>query len=668
MNINQLPTFSSINPEIFPDELSTLLDSNLQTINELLKNTTYTWKNLIEPLESLENRLERKWAPFSHLHSVVNTPALRKSYEACLPKLTAYETAIGQNQKLYKAIQSLDKAGLSDVQSKIIDDSLRSFVLAGVALPEEKKKRFEAIQNELATLTHQYENNVLDATQSFFLPIEDEKQLQGLPQFVIDQAAQLAKEKNRQGWVLNLEFPTYLATVTYSEDRSLRKAMYEAYITKASDAGPQAGEFDNSKIMNQIIALRHEEAELLGFQNFAELSLATKMAESPKQVIEFLQDLAKRGKDQAQKEFAVLKEFAAEEYGSVDLEPWDIAYLSEKKKQKLYTLKEEDLRAYFPLDKVMQGLFSIVEKIYGMKMKQVSYPDTWHPEVTCYQVIDKDNQIRGYIYADLFARPQKRGGAWMDSLRSRVYTENTIQIPMATLNCNFAKPAANKSPTLSHEEVQTLFHECGHCLHHILTKAEYISVSGIHGIEWDAVELPSQFFENWCWDKDALQLLTAHEDTGESLPDEMFQNLFAAKNFQSALGMMRQLELALFDFRMHKEYQNQEEFIATILEDVRQQTRLLPTCSFNRFQHSFTHIFSSGYAAGYYSYKWAEVLSSDAFSRFEEEGVFNQKTGLDFLSEILEQGSSRKALDSFVAFRGRKPEIDALLRHNGIQG
>jgi oligopeptidase A len=550
-----------------------------------------------------------------------------------------------------------------------MDDTLRDFELSGVALSKEHKQRFEAIQARLSELSNHFENNVLDSSQAYQLHITEEQRLKGLPQHALHQARLLAEEKGLPGWMLNLEIPCYLAVVTHADDRLLREEIYNAYVTRSSDQGPTAGQFDNSPIMDEMLSLRFEKAKLLGFNHYAELSLATKMAESGEQVMRFLLDLNQRAHPQAKMEFEKLKRFAKEEYAIHELAPWDIAYLSEKKRQKNYAVSEEELRPYFPLPRVMNGIFIILEKLYGMSMERMPGVDTWHADVTCYRVKDSNNTVRGYIYADLFARQNKRGGAWMDSCQSRRKApDGKVQLPIATLTCNFAKSAANQPPTLSHDEVLTLFHELGHCLHHVLTQVDYLSASGIHGVEWDAVELPSQFFENWCWEEEALQLLTAHVDTGQPLPKALFQKLQAAKNFQSAMVMVRQLEFSLFDFRMHQEFQpNCPEFIAKTLAAVRKDTAVVPIVPYNRFQHSFSHIFGGGYAAGYYSYKWAEVLSSDAFSRFEEEGVFNAKTGRDFLNKILEVGGSSKAADAFVDFRGRAATVDALLKHNGIE-
>ncbi|MFC3908395.1 M3 family metallopeptidase [Legionella dresdenensis] len=669
MLTNQLPQFSinHLDLDTYPKRLEQLLQSNLATIDKLTSQQSFNWDNLMQPLEGMDDKLERFLSPMTHLHAVVNSPELRACYQACLPHLSAYDAAVGQNLALYQAIKSLDQSLLNATQRKIVDDSLQNFELSGVALPEDKKQRFEAISTRLSELSNQFENNLLDAGQAFSLHITDEKRLAGLPEHAINTARELAEEKKLDGWVLNLEFPCYIAVVTYAEDRSLRETFHYAYSTRASDQGPNAGEFDNSAIIDEILALRDEKAKLLDFSNYAELSLARKMAESTAQVTGFLTDLAERAHKQAEQEMAELRKFASSEYGITELKPWDLAYFSEKMQQKYYAISQEDLRPYFPLNKVMTGLFTIIHRLYGIKLEQVDQIDTWHPDVSVYRLVDEDNQLRGYVYVDLFARQNKRGGAWMDSCQSRLkLPDGNVQLPIATLTCNFAKPAANKMATLSHDEVLTLFHEFGHCLHHLLTRVDYIDASGINGVEWDAVELPSQIFENWCWEKSALDLLTQHVDTGEPLPEEMYQKLIAAKNFQSAMTMMRQLEFSLFDFRIHQEFTNRPGFMADILEEVRKQTTVVPIAPYNRFAHSFSHIFAGGYAAGYYSYKWAEVLSSDAFSRFEDEGVLNPETGRAFLHSILEVGSSKEAAEAFINFRGRPATVDALLRHNGI--
>ncbi|HGT2642182.1 TPA: M3 family metallopeptidase [Legionella pneumophila] len=664
-----LPQFSHIKIEHFKSHLDALLKNHLEEIDRLLKeNHHYTWDNLIYPLDSLADELERFWSPFAHMHAVMDSEAIRESYEACLPLLSAYDAAIGHNQDLYEAIKSIDQHSLNPAQKKIIADSIQDFELSGVALSKVNKKRFEAIQSRLAELSSKFENNVLDATHAYTIHITEAERLAGLPEHALNTAKELAHEKGLDGFVLTLEYPCFQAVITHAEDRALREEMYRAYVTRASDQGPNAGVFDNTPLIDEILSLRHEKAELLGFNNFAELSLATKMAASTNQVTEFIYDLISRTRDKGKAEFRQLELFAQDKFNLNPVNPWDVAYLSEKRRQDLYSLSQEELRPYFPQPKVMQGLFAIVKKLFGMSIEEIEGVDVWHKDVQCYCIVDESNQTRGYIYTDLFARPHKRNGAWMDSMQSRRKLEDgTVQLPIATLTCNFAKPSANRPAMLSHDEVVTLFHEFGHCLHHVLTQVDYLGGSGINGVEWDAVELPSQFFENWCWDEHALSLLTSHVDTGETLPSALYERLIAAKNFQSAMAMLRQMEFALFDFRIHQEYQaHKASYVANILADVRSKTTVVPIVPYNRFQHSFSHIFGGGYAAGYYSYMWAEVLSSDAFARFEEEGIFNPKTGHDFLKSILEAGGSRKAADAFAEFRGRPATIDALLRHNGI--
>lgn len=663
------PEFSKIDISTFAINLRKLLDNNLQTIDTLLKRTdAFTWDNLIVPLDNMEDVLERFWSPVSHLHSVMNSKLLRDCKEACLPLLSAYESAIGQNHALYLAIQSIDSSKLDDTQRKILDDMKRDFVLSGVALSAENKQRFETISARLSELSNQFETNILDAVHHYQLHIIDEARLAGLPEHAKHHAKALAEGKNLQGFILTLESPCYLAVITYCDDRLLREELYQAFVTRASDKGPLACQFDNTCVMEEILALRQEEARLLSFENYAQLSLATKMADSPADVLHFLTDLSHRARPQARREFEALQAFATEHLALSKLEPWDVAYASEKKLHADFTISQEMLRAFFPLPTVMQGLFDIVQTLYNVYFEEIDSVDVWHSDVRCYAIKDAHQNPCGFIYIDLFARPNKRDGAWMDSLQSRRRLSNgEIQLPIATLTCNFAKAMSNQPATLSHDEVVTLFHEFGHCLHHVLTRVDYLGASGIHGVEWDAVELPSQFFENWCWNETALQRLTSHLDTQTCLPPVLLNRLLAAKNFQSAMGMMRQLEFSLFDFRIHQEYDvTQPHCITTILNDVRQQTTVVPIASYNRFQHSFSHIFGGGYAAGYYSYKWAEVLSSDAFARFEEEGVFNQSTGRDFLHCILEVGGSQPASVSFANFRGRDATIDALLQHNGI--
>lgn len=666
-----LPSFTGIDLESFPAALDNQLANNIEKINTILvTESVYTWDNLMMPLEAMEDALERIWSPLSHLHGVLNTTALRTCYEACLPKLSAYHTTLGQHEGLFKAIQALDRHSLTATQLKIIDDALRDFELSGVALSATAKKRFEVIEERLSFLSNQFENNVLDCVNTYQLVIDTPDSLTGIPAHALHHARALAKEKGVSGWVFTLEFPCYRALITYADDRALRQTIYHAYMTRASDQGPLAGQFDNAAIMQELIQLRHEKARLVGFDNYASLSIATKMAESPEQVIDFLSSLIETARPQALQELEALRAFAMQ-YPEIDvLAPWDIAYLSEKKLQASHQVSQEMLRAYFPLPRVMNGLFRIIDQLYGMQFESLDGVDVWHTDVLCYAVRDSTGEYRGVVYLDLFARPNKRSGAWMDSLQSRrKRLDKTIQLPIATLTCNFTKPMTDQTATLSHDEVITLFHEMGHCLHHVLTQVDYSTVAGINGVEWDAVELPSQFFENWCWEKAALPLLSGHIQTGQPLPETQIDQLKASKQFQSALSMLRQVEFSLIDMLIHGgDPTTQPDLITASIAMVREKTAVLPVAPFNRFQHSFSHIFGGGYAAGYYSYSWADVLSCDAFARFEDEGLFNPQTGADFLRCILEVGGSRNAADSYACFRGRPATIDALLRQYGILG
>jgi len=536
-----------------------------------------------------------------------------------------------------------------------------------VDLPEDKKARYKEIQQKLSSLSSKFSDNVLDATQAWKKHIIDAQQLQGLPESALGQAKQTATADNLPGWMLTLEFPCYFAVMTYADNRELRQEIHEAYITRASDQGPNADQWDNSQNMEEILALRHEKAQLLGFANFAELSLATKMAPDPQAVLQFLKELAAKSKPIAQREYQELQAFAQDKLGLSELQPWDVLYTSEKLRQDKYAISQEELKAYFPEPKVVSGLFEIVKRLYGLDIREVKDVETWHKDVRFYEIKDNQGRLRGQFFLDLFARPHKRGGAWMAECQCRRKTSAGIQTPVAYLTCNFSAPVGNDPALFTHYEVTTLFHEFGHGLHHMLTQVDYLEVSGINGVAWDAVELPSQFMENWCWEKDALDLIAGHYQTGDALPETLRQRLLAAKNFQSAMQMVRQLEFALFDFRLHLEYNPQHGGrIQQTLDEVRRDVAVVKPAALNRFQHSFSHIFAGGYAAGYYSYKWAEVLSADAFSKFEETGIFNQDTGRAFLTNILEKGGSKEPLELFKAFRGREPKIDALLRHSGI--
>jgi oligopeptidase A len=669
----ELPLFSQIKPEHVEPSIDQLLSEARATVENCLNATTdYTWKNLIEPIENAEDRLGKAWSPVSHLNSVLNSDALREAYNACLPKLSAYSTEMGQNEALFKAYKSIaesdDYASLDTAQQKIIQNALRDFHLSGIDLDAEKKQRYKEISQELSQLASNYEENVLDATNGWTKLITNELDLTGLPDSALAGARQTAEQNGQEGWMITLQFPSYHAVMTYADNRELRREHYEAYATRASDQGPQAGRWDNSEIMEKILALRHEKARLLRFANYAELSLAKKMAEKPDDVMSFLEDLADKSWRQARRDLAELRDFARTYYGVGDLQSWDIGYYSEKMRQHFYQLSQEEVKAYFPVTKVLPGLFAVVEKLYGLQIAELHDFDSWHPDVRFFEITDQNGDLRGKFFVDLYARPKKRGGAWMDDCVGRKKIDDQVQTPVAYLTCNFTPPTGNDPALLTHDEVTTLFHEFGHGLQHMLTRVDHLGVSGINGVEWDAVELPSQFMENWCWEKDALPLMSGHYQTGEPLPDELLNKMLAAKNFQSGMLMVRQLEFSLFDFRLHRDYDpNKGGRIYEILNQVRELVAVVKPPAFNRFAHGFSHIFAGGYAAGYYSYKWAEVLSSDAFSLFEEKGIFDSETGNAFLTNILEKGGSEDAMDLFVKFRGRKPTIDALLRHNGIE-
>ena len=671
-NNSALPLFSQIKPEHIEPAITQILDEARAVVEQQLQaNTEYTWKNLIEPIENAEDRLNKAWSPVSNMNSVVNTDELRLAYNACLPKLSEYSTEMGQNERLFNAYQIIansdEFATLDSAQKKIIQNALRDFKLSGVDLENEKKQRYKEISQELSRLASNYEENLLDATNAWSKLIRIEQDLKGLPDSALAQAKQTAESQNLDGWMITLQSPSFQAVMTYADDRELRREHYEAYSTRASDQGPKNEQWDNSLIMEQILALRHEKAQLLGFKNYAELSLATKMAKKPEDVMTFLEDLADKSWRQSRKDLTELHEFAKQHYGIDDLQSWDLGYYSEKMRQHFYQLSQEEVKAYFPITRVLPGLFTVVEKLYGLQISEITNFDSWHPDVRLFQILDEAGELRGQFYFDLYARTKKRGGAWMDDCVGRKKFNDTIQTPVAYLTCNFTPPTGNEPSLLTHDDVTTLFHEFGHGLQHMLTKVDHLGVSGINGVEWDAVELPSQFMENWCWEQEALALISGHYQTGETLPDSLFDKMLAAKNFQAGMIMVRQLEFSLFDFRIHKDYDPEKGGrIYEILEQVRTQVAVIKPPKFNRFAHSFSHIFAGGYAAGYYSYKWAEVLSSDAFSLFEEKGIFNRETGKAFLTTILEKGGTEDAMDLFINFRGREPSIDALLRHNGI--
>ncbi len=675
LEMEGLPPFRHILPEHVEPAIDTVLADNRALLEELLdQEESVSWEGLVQPLEEMEERLARVWSPVSHMNSVVNSEPLRTAYNACLPKLSDYATEMGQNRRLCEAFRTIaagpEYERLEPARRRVIDNALRDFRLAGVDLAPQEQQRYREIQQRLAQLTSRFEENLLDATQAWSRQVTDQRQLGGLPESARAHARQTAEQRGLEGWLFTLEFPSYHAVMTHADDATLRREIYEAYVTRASDQGPHAGRWDNGAIMEEILALRHELAQLLGFANYAERSLATKMAPSPERVMRFLRDLADRSLGQAREELEELQRFAREHYGVRELAAWDISYYSEKLRRHRYDLSDEDLRPYFPEERVLPGLFEVVRRLYGLQIRRLEGIETWHDDVRFYEIRDAAGRLRGQFYLDLYARRNKRGGAWMDVCISRLRrADGTLQTPVAYLTCNLTPPVGEEPALFTHDEVITLFHEFGHGLHHMLTTVECASVAGISGVAWDAVELPSQFMENWCWQREALELIAGHHRTGEPLPEELYRKMMAAKNFQAGMQMVRQLELSLFDFRLHLEYQPESGArIQQILDQVRAEVAVIRPPVYNRFQHGFGHIFAGGYAAGYYSYKWAEVLSSDAFARFEEEGIFNRETGLQFLETVLEQGGARDPMELFREFRGREPEIEALLRHSGISG
>ena len=672
LELEGLPPFSRIAPEHVEPAVDYLVSGNRSEVELLLDEVSEPdWYNFIEPLEELEDRLSRAWSPVSHLHAVMDSEPLREAYNACLPKLSDYGTEMGQNERLFRAYAQVAEGaeGLPQPQRKLLENALRDFRLSGVDLPAEKKARFREIASNLSELTARFEENLLDATNAWQKRVTDETLLAGLPPSALDLARQTAEQRGETGWLFTLEFPSYYPVVTYADNRDLRREFYEAYSTRASDQGPDAGRFDNSEVMEAILALRHELAQLPGYRNYAERSLATKMARSPEEVTGFLRDLARRARPQAERELQELRDYAREHHGVETLEAWDIPYYSEKLRQHRYSISQEALKPWFPETRVIPGMFEVIGRLFGVTIRQSDEQvDVWHPDVRFYEVRDTGSgELLGQFYFDLYARPKKRGGAWMADCISRMKTRNREQNPVAFMTCNFTPPVGDKPALLTHDEVQTLFHEFGHGLHHMLTQVDWPSISGISGVAWDAVELPSQLMENWCWEREALDLFSGHYETGEPLPQALFERMLAARNFQSAMQMLRQVEFALFDFRIHLKYDPERGGrIYELLQEVRDEVAVVKPPAWNRFAHGFSHIFGGGYAAGYYSYKWAEVLSADAFSLFEENGVLDPETGMLFRQNILEKGGSADAMDLFVAFRGREPSIEPLLRHTGI--
>ncbi len=693
LDFSALPRFPEIQPEHVSPAVDELLQHNREVVEHLLADTfAPTWENFVHPLDDANEKMSRAWGQVSHLNAVMNSTELRDVYNENLPKITAYYAELGQNLALfakYKAIySSKEYEGLSPARKKILEHALRDFRLSGAELPEDKKARFLKIQEEMSALCSRFSDNLLDAVNDYHLLITDKTELIGIPEDDLQAAAETADKMinelddrpqterevadaaAKNGWMFTLKAPSYMPVLQYAENRELREILYVAYSQRASEFGK--AEFDNTPLITQILKLRTEEAMLLGYQNYAELSLTSKMANTADQILKFLRELAQHARPLAEKDLAELRTFAQAELEMDNLQSWDISYVSEKLRQQRYAFSEQDVKQYFPEDAVIAGMFNVVQKIYGLSVR-ASHAPVWHEAVRFFDVVDADEKLIGQFYMDLYARNSKRGGAWMDDAITRrritpsMHVTAAIQTPVAYLNCNFAPPVAGKPALFTHDDVITLFHEFGHGLHHLLTEVEDMGVSGISGVEWDAVELPSQFMENFCWEWEVLSNMTRHVDSGEKLPRELFDKMLAAKNFQIGMQTLRQIEFSIFDMRLHSDFDAYgNNSVLSLIAEVRKEVAVLIPPAYNRFANSFSHIFDGGYAAGYYSYKWAEVLSADAYSLFEEHGVLNAEIGARFRKEVLAVGGSRDAMKSFIAFRGREPSIDALLRHNGL--
>ena len=664
---HDIPPFSIIRAEHIQPALETIIAENQLAIETLIAIENPDWDTFIHPFEELDERLSKMWDTVSHLNSVLDDEEFRENYRHCLPVISDYATSLAQNEHVFQQFQAVYDSptfsSFDQAQQKLIENSLRDFRLSGVALPDGKKERFKAIQSELSTLSNRFEQNLLDATDHWMLHIVDEEKLSGLPDTVTVLARDQAKQKDLDGWVFNLQAPSYIPFIMFADDRSLRQQMYHAYVTRASELGPDAGRWDNSEIIDNILALRREMAALLGFDDYVDLALQTRMADSASSVTDFLVQLSSAAKPSAEREFLELTAYASQD-GIAEPQAWDIPYYSEKLRQQQFAISQEDVRPWFPLDRVLMGLFDVVSNLYGLTIKQQKNIECWHPDVQYFEIFDANGEARGRFFLDLYARKGKRGGAWMGDGISRKETAEGRQNPLAWLVTNFSPPMQGRPSLLSHDEVITLFHEFGHGLHHMLTRVAYPAVSGINGVPWDAVELPSQLMENWCWQVEVLEMISGHYETGEPLPKEMIKRLKEAKNFQAGMLLLRQLEFATFDLKIHQGTVALD--VQQTLDQVRSEMAVIKPPQFNRFQNSFSHIFAGGYASGYYSYSWAEVLSADAFSLFEERGIFDPDTGQSFLENILEKGGSQDPLILFKAFRGREPEIDALLKHRGL--
>ncbi len=666
------PPFSAFTPENIEPALEGVLTGARQQVEALVQRSGgFTWNNLVAPLERELDRVTRVWAPVRHLHAVIGSDALRSVHDRCLPWISRFHTELAQHRGLYAAYRELADgpvyAALDATRRKAIDDALRDFRLGGVDLPDAERARFAEIEDELDRLQARFQDNVLDATNAWSRLVEREAQLAGLGPDARAMARDAARRHGHAGWLLTLEFPLVHAVLTTADDRELRRAVYEAWTTRASDRGPNAGNPDNGPLMERIVALRREKASLLGYRDYAALSLTTKMVRQPAEVLGFLDDLAERGLAGARAELRELRAFAADHLGIDTLAPWDAAYASHKLKEARFAVSDDQLRPWFPAPRVVDGLFAVVEQLYGVRCERVDDVDTWHADVGYYRLVDAEGVDCGGFYLDLYARPGKRAGAWMDGCLPRMGEGEAVRPPLAFITCNLTPPGEDPPALLTHDEVVTLFHEFGHALHHLLTRVEVPSLAGINGVEWDAVELPSQLMEHWCWEREPLDRVAGHVDDGSPLPDDLLDRLCRTRHFHAGLALMRQIEFSLFDFRLHMELERPSVAeIQSLLEDVRARVSPLPPPEWNRFAHAFMHIFAGGYAAGYYSYKWAEALSADAFGAFEAAGVMDATTGESFRRAFLEQGGSRSAMESFRAFRGRDPDPEALLRRTGL--
>lgn len=666
---SQFTAFNEIKISDIKQSVETLISSNSDALINLLAIETKGWENFIDPLEQLENNLNNLWSPVRHLNSVLSSDELRSVYEECITLLTEYSTDLSQHTGLFKAYQavhnSAEFADYNDAKKKTISDALLQFKLSGVALNKEDKKRYKQIQQKLSQLKTSFENNVLDSTQAFEKIVKDVTILDGIPQDALAMFQQSAQQKKKTGYRLTLDMPHYIAIITYANKQALRKEFYTAFTTRASEFAKD--DWDNSQLMVDILHLRKEKAKLLGFKDYAELSLQTKMADSAQQAEEFLKDLAAKAQDSAKQDFAELHEFA-QQLGMLEVNAWDIAWLSERLKQQKHSISDQEIKAYLPENKVITGLFTIINKLFDVSITEnQDNIQVWHSDVKFFDVKNNQNETMAHFYLDLYARDKKRGGAWMDESKNRFFNAHQKQLPIAYLTCNLTPPIGKQQALFSHDEVITLFHEFGHGIHQMFTKIDEPSVSGINGVEWDAVELPSQFMENWCWSEEGLAMITAHHETGEKMLPELIAKMLKAKNFQSGMQLLRQVEFALFDLDIHQKTIQEAGDIQKSLDSIRKDIAVVVPPKNNRFQHSFSHIFAGGYSAGYYSYKWAEVLSADVFAAFEEEGLFNKTVGQRYKRCILEKGGSRPAIQSFECFRGRGPTIEALLRHNSIQ-